>query len=70
MINVLVCIGLFALTMGMFFIGYAIGRLEETKNGCTSTNTTVPGDSDLLDALVEVDAQRNSLSRDSVVGGD
>ena len=68
MIDILVCIGLFALTMGMFFIGYSVGRLEERKNDVVARDAIVSSNSDLFNTLVEVDAQRDSLSRDSVVG--
>ena len=55
------------LTIGMFLIGYSIGRLEERY--VNSSESVIDSDiNDLYDALMEVDEQRNSLSRDSVVG--
>lgn len=67
MTNVLVCIGLFCLTMGMFFIGYAVGRLEEKHHDNFNKDTDIPGDSDLYDTLVEVVERREREERNSVV---
>lgn len=55
MINMLVYIGLLALVMGMFAIGYCIGRIEEKKfydDIDRELNMAAP--SDLYDSAMEV----------------
>lgn len=63
---VLVCIGLFALTMGMFFIGYAIGRLEESKN--VKGDDYISDSTHLGEFIMEMESQREREERSSFLG--
>lgn len=64
--DVVICIGLFVLTMSMFFIGYVIGRMEATHEHFTS-EFDIPGDSDLHDAFMEMESRRNEMECISLV---